>query len=94
MASVPIAPGTGQFQHALTVYNTARSIRRPGMTDDETDAAELIIEPTFATVIKSRAFSPGEVAAKGEAILHEYGEGEIPACLVRVMVDDLRGMVQ
>lgn len=94
MAISTLAPVSGQFQHAITAYSLARGMRRSGMSDRETDAVESIIDPLFDEVIAARAHSPSEAADKAEAILNEYGEGEIPPALLLSLVADLRVMAQ
>jgi hypothetical protein len=64
------------------------------MSEVETDTSEDMIHGAFVEVVKARAFSPGEAAAKGQAIIHEYLEGEIPPWMLQSLVDDLRSMAQ
>lgn len=94
MATSPIAPEAGQFHRSICAYRLAASLRRCGLSEDETDAVEAIVEPMFIEVMKAPAFSAGDVVAKGEAILIEFGEGEVPPVMIGALLDDMRRLAQ
>lgn len=95
MAFDAILADGGQFHRALSDYRNSLTLRRRDMSDDEVDAADRIIDPLFHEVVKSRPFSPGDVVAKGEAMIREYGGcGELAVEFVEVLLSDLRRLEQ
>lgn len=83
------------FHQALAAYSAATAHRHPGMSDDECEAIDSVVEPAFLTVVKSRPFSPDDIVAKGRAFLREYGGcGELRTDLVEVLLQDVRRLSQ
>lgn len=94
MALSSIASSSDTFQLLLKAFSLASSLRHPGMSDDQSERVEALVDPAFDALIAEPARSPSEVLSKAHAILVEYrGLDEIPAHLFAAIVGDLASVI-
>lgn len=82
------------FHLALDALTAVTSLRRPGLSEDAVEFIEDAAAPLFDAMLATPCASPAEIVRKGEALLAEYGGGDIAPELVAALIEDLRRLVQ
>lgn len=92
MATIsPITPAPG-FNAVFASYGSALSLRVFAHTDTQVELANDIIEPLFDAVVTHKACDLSSIISKCSAIVSEFGDGEVPSCLVEGILFDLIAM--
>lgn len=94
MATNPVTSTPTGFQLALDALLAVTSLRRPELGDESSEFIEQASAPLFDAMLVAPCGSPAEIVRKGEAILAEYGGGDIAPELVAALIEDVRRWVQ
>ena len=78
------------FAAALLAYQAEAALRGRCVTDEEIEAVDARVEEKFDAMLATPARTPTNAAAKGRAILSEWGEtGEVRCDLVEALIADV-----
>lgn len=84
---------TTPFKAVHAIFNKATLARQCNLAEADQEAVEGLIAPLFEAVLSAPVMSLGDVAAKAEAIVSEYGDANcIPTHMVETLITDLRGL--
>lgn len=94
MADTSTTTSPTAFHLAHAALTAVTSLRRPGLGDVANELIEDASAPLFDAMLATPFASPAEIVRKGEAMLAEFGGGDIAPEMVAVLIEDVRRLMQ